>query len=287
MADSPFVVTVTAENFHQVILEGSRERPVLVDFWADWCAPCRSLMPILAKLAEEYAGAFILAKVNTDEEREIAAQFGIRSLPTVALMVNGQPVDQFMGALPEGEVRRFLEPHVQAPAQSASSQFEDILAMGDLAGAEAALEDLKANEPDNERLPILAIQLQAAKGDSDGAMAAIEALPPDLTKDPAVSALRGRLHFAAQLADSPDEASLRARLEDDDGDSEARYLLALHQIAGGDITAGLDDLLTLLKRDRAFQDDAARKAMIMVFDLPGVDPQIVASYRSKMLNTLF
>jgi putative thioredoxin len=112
MADSPYIVTLTAANFEAVVIDGSFDRPVLVDFWADWCAPCRMLMPILAKLVDEYRGRFILAKLNTEEEQALAAQFGIRSLPTVQLFKDGRPVDQFMGALPEAQVREFLDRHV-------------------------------------------------------------------------------------------------------------------------------------------------------------------------------
>ncbi len=112
MADSIYSVTVTAENFQSIILDGSFERPVLVDFWAEWCAPCRMLMPILAKLADEYRGRFLLAKVDTEDQQALAAQLGIRSLPTVMLFKSGRPVDQFMGALPESQVREFLDRHI-------------------------------------------------------------------------------------------------------------------------------------------------------------------------------
>jgi putative thioredoxin len=287
MADSPHLVAVTAQNFRQVVIEGSYERPVLVDFWADWCAPCRALMPVLAKLAEEYGGRLLVAKLNTEEEQALAAQMGIRSLPTVQLYRDGRPVDQFMGALPEAQVRAFLEPYLPRESDGLLEQIGDRLMVGDLAGAQAALDLARAKEPDNPRLYLVQVQIQAASGDTQGAEALLERVPPELAKDPEVLALRGQLRFANLAAGAPSEAELAARLVANPKDSEASFLLAARQAATGDFATALASLLALLKRDRAYGDDAARKTMILIFDLLGGEDPLVTAYRGKMLSTLY
>jgi putative thioredoxin len=287
MADSPHLVAVTAQNFRQVVIEGSYERPVLVDFWADWCAPCRALMPVLAKLAEEYRGRLLVAKLNTEEEQALAAQMGIRSLPTVQLYRDGRPVDQFMGALPEAQVRAFLEPYLPRESDSLLEQIGDRLMVGDLAGAQAALDLARAKEPDNPRFFLVQVQIQAASGDTQGAEALLERVPPELAKDPEVLALRGQLRFANLAAGAPSEAELAARLVANPKDSEASFLLAARQAATGDFATALASLLALLKRDRAYGDDAARKTMILIFDLLGGEDPLVTAYRGKMLSVLY
>ncbi|MBK1646295.1 thioredoxin [Thiocapsa imhoffii] len=286
MADSPDIVTVTAETFQSIVLDGSFERPVLVDFWADWCAPCRMLMPILAKLAEEYHGRFLLAKVNTEEQQALAAEFGIRSLPTVQLFKAGQPIDQFMGALPEGQIRDFIDRHIPRPSDRLLEQAEECLANGDIAGAERLVERIRAEDPENSRVALAEIQLMTARGELGEATHAIERLPLELANEPEVLALRGQLRFAAALTDAPSEADVTADLARDPANSLARYQLSAYQVFRGDYEAALENLLTLMRRDRAFQDDAARKGMLAIFDLLGTG-DLVARYRAKMMNALY
>jgi len=287
MAHSSFVFTATAESFYTDVLEASHERPVLVDFWADWCAPCRMLMPILAKLAEEYAGRFLLAKVNTEEERELAAQFGIRSLPTVQLFRNGQPVDQFMGALPESQVREFLDRHLPRESDKLLVRAEGLLRAGDLGGAAKLIAQARAKDPDNARIQLAEARIKAAEGDVAAARELLDRLPPDLLGDPEAAAVRAQVAFAGALADAPPEPELIARLEANPKDSDARYRLAAYRVAAGDLDGALDQLLALLKKDRAYGDDAARKAMLMIFDLLGGSGDLVGRYRAKMLSALY
>lgn len=287
MADSPNVITATALNFQTDVLEASFQRPVLIDFWADWCAPCRMLMPVLAKLAGDYGGRFLLAKVNTEEERELAAQFGIRSLPTVMLLKDGRPVDQFMGALPEGQVREFLDRHLPRESDKLLLHVDALLAAGEIDRAESFVAKAREIDPDNSRVHLADVRLRAARGDVAGAQELLDRLPLDLIDDPQVPLLRGQITFAATLAEAPPEAELAARLAADPGDSAARYGLAAYRVARGDHAGALDELFALLKKDRSWNDDAARKGMVMIFDMLGGQGDLVSRYRAKMLNALY
>ncbi|MBK1706288.1 thioredoxin [Halochromatium glycolicum] len=287
MTDSPHIATVTAADFESVVIQGSFERPVLVDFWADWCAPCRQLMPILSRLADEFKGQLLLAKVDTEAEQALAAQAGIRSLPTVQLYKDGQPIDQFMGALPEGQIREFLARHISRASDRLLDQARDAMAGGDLSGAAALIERAEREDPDNNRLFVAQVQLKAAEGDADGALAMLERTPLDLADDPELAALRGRLAFSAAAAEAPPTEALTAILAEDPNNSEARYQLAARQVLADDLESALENLLTLLRRDRQYGDDAARKGMLAIFDLLGGSGELVTRYRAKMLSSLY
>ncbi|MCF7977458.1 MAG: thioredoxin [Chromatiaceae bacterium] len=287
MTDSAHIAAVTATDFEQIVIQGSFERPVLVDFWADWCAPCRQMMPILSRLAEEFKGQFFLAKVDTEAEQALAAQFGIRSLPTVQLSKNGQAVDQFMGALPEGQIREFLSRHISRASDQLLDQARQAMADGDLNAASALIERAKQDDPDNSRVFIAQVQLKAVEGDAAGALELLEHTPLDLAADPELAAIRGRLAFSAAVADAPAAEALQTTLKANPGDNDARYQLAAHQVLAGDNEAALENLLTLLKRDRQYGDDAARKGMVAIFDLLGGSGELVSRYRAKMLSSLY
>lgn len=286
MADSPYIVNITAQNFAQVVLETSREKPVLVDFWADWCSPCRILMPVLAKLADEYQGAFLLAKVDTEQERELAAQFGIRSLPTVQLFRDGQPVDQFMGAIPESEIRRFLEPHLPQPSDDLLEQAQQLLRQGDGDGAERLVEQALAEDPDNPRTQLAYARVSAAVGRFEQAEQALERLPAEQQGEPETKALRAQILFDRTVEQAPPESELRQRLTSGKGNSETLYQLAAQRVMEGDYPTALELLLQLMQKDRAFGDDAARKGLLAVFDILGGSGELVNRYRNRMFNLL-
>lgn len=287
MADSPYVTTVTQDNFQQVVIEGSRERAVLVDFWADWCAPCRALAPILDTLANEYGGKLIIAKVNTEEEQAVAAQFGIRSLPTVQLFKDGQPIDQFMGALPEAQIREFLDRHLPGESDQILARAQGFLSAGDLDGASKLVAQAKEEQPENTRVRLMEAGIAAASGNHQNAKAILDDLPLEMANDPEVTGLRGQLLFAGLLANSPPEADLASRVEGDPKDSDARYRLAAHLVARGGYEAALEQLLELMKQDRAYEDDAGRKGMVMIFSMLGNEGELVTRFRAKMMNTLY
>ena len=285
MADSPFIIDVTRDNYAQV-MEDSYKVPVLLDFWASWCQPCHALMPILAKLADEYDGKFLLGKLNTEEEQEIAAQFGIRSIPTVKLFRDGQPVDEFMGALPEVAVREFLDRHVPRESDMQVEKARQHLLTGDAEGAIALLNEAREADPDNPRITLALAQAQAAAGDSAAAAATLDSLPADQQERPEVAALRSLLSFASEVADAPATAELEAKHTADPDDLDALYLLGMRKVVEQDYDAAMELLLQLMQKDRSYKDDAGREGLVKVFELLGDDPR-VGQYRRRMASLLY
>ncbi len=284
MADSPFIIDVTQENYQQV-MEASSGVPVLLDFWASWCQPCQVLMPILARLAEEYQGKFLLGKLNTEEQQEIAAQFGIRSIPTVKLFRDGQPVDEFMGALPEQAVREFLDRHVARESDAQVALARERLLAGSANDAIALLNEARQADPDNPRVALTLAEAQAAMGDVVAAEATLDSLPANEQDKPEVATLRSHLYFEGQVAGAPAATELEARLAADPGDTQALYQLALRKVIEQDYETAMELLLQLMQKDRSFGDDAGRRVLLKVFELLGDDPR-VGGYRRRMAGLL-
>ncbi len=285
MADSPFIFDIDQGNYEQIVLQGSRQVPVLVDFWATWCQPCQVLMPLLAQLVDEYNGRFILAKINTEEQQAIAAQFNIRSIPTVKLFKDGQPVDEFMGALPEQQIREFLDKHLPRASDSVITQAEQKLLEGDAAAAVALLEQARSSDPDNPRIVVSMAQAHAVGGDTASAERLLDDLPEAEQNQPEIKQLRAQMFFDGIAGAGPQPDQLTARLAADPGDSEARYTLAATQVMHGDIQGAMENLLLIMQKDRGFADDGASKALLRLFDMLGEDPA-VTRYRARMFNLL-
>jgi putative thioredoxin len=263
-------------SFNAQVLDGSRERLVMVDFWAAWCGPCRTLTPILTRVVDELDGQVLLAKIDVDREPALASRYGIRSLPTVMLFRDGAPIDQFMGALPEGEVKRFLAPHVGPRQPDVLAEADALAGSGDLSGAIDRLTQALAADPAQTRLlgPLADYETQA--GELASAAARLEQVPiADLDARCELARSRLRLHQEAEAARTLEPTGVAAAYRD-----------ALSAFTAGRVEAAIDGLLAVVAEDRTFRDDAARKALLDVFTLLGdSDPRVKAS-RSRLSSVL-
>jgi putative thioredoxin len=286
-AHTPHVFDATTATFEAEVLQKSLQTPVLVDFWAQWCGPCKTLGPILEKLAAEYHGAFELAKVDTEAEPQIAAAFQIRSIPTVFLVKDGQIVDGFQGALPEGQVREFLAHHGVAPAEAAAEQApleQPAPPVDPHADVMRLRKEIEA-EPDKVELMLdLALALLQT-GAAAEAGQLLDALPANLSTDDRAIRARARLGFAALLKDAPPPQVLEAAIASNPDDLKARHLLGVHHIVAGDAEAGFEQLLEMLRRNRDFEDSLPKKALIDAFRVVE-DEDMVGRYRRKMSSLL-
>ena len=290
MSDSPYIFDISgAASFEQLVIENSFHKPVLVDFWAEWCAPCKALMPMLAKITEEYAGELLLAKINCDIEQDIVMRFGIRSLPTVALFKNGQPVDGFAGAQPEAAIREMLKPHVAEPAPAAADPMEAahaLFAEGRFADTEALLKQVLAEDNENAAALILYARCLAERGELGEAETVLNAVKGDEHKQ-ALAGAKAQLTFLRQAVDLPDAATLKSRLAQNAEDDEALYQLAMQQLARQQYEAALDGLLKLFVRNRSYSDGLPHKTLLQVFDLLGGDHPLVTTYRRKLYQAIY
>ena len=277
------VFDATAETFQQDVLEKSLTTPVLLDFWAEWCGPCKQLGPLLEKLAADYHGAFVLAKVDVDAQQQLAGYFQIRSVPTVILVKDGQLVDGFPGALPEGQLRQFLAQHGIEPAQPAEPE---AVAPPTPAEEIAHLRTSIAAKPDDDALKLdLALAL-ARNGETDEAKRLIDALPANLGTDDRARNAGVLIANAASLRNAPDRAELERHIATNPDDLAARHLLGLRLMGDGDAEAALEQFLDMLARNRDFDGGLPRRALIEAFNILA-DAELVSRYRRKMAALLF
>lgn len=282
---SPHVVDVPPGAFATAVLDESRRRPVVVDFWAPWCGPCRTLGPILERAAVAAGGAFLLAKVNVDEDPEVAARYGIQGIPAVKAYEGGEVIDEFVGALPEARVRAWLDGLVPGPADEALAEGLRLAASGDRAKARAALERALSLEPTLVEATLALGELEQADGRADAARTLLERLPEGLPAPLAARAAALRVKLSAPAVDP---AELRRRAEAAPDDPAPRLALARALAAGGDVRAALEELLALVRRHRRDPPgDEARRAMLELFELVGARSELADEYRTKLSRELF
>jgi putative thioredoxin len=286
MADSPYVFDVTQADYQQAVVENSRRVPVLVDFWADWCGPCKMQLPVLLKLAEEYQGKFLLAKIDTDRERALANLHNIRSIPTMKLFRDGEVVEEILGAQTESTLRMLLDKHVPRASDNLRERALALAAAGD---TDAALDILRAaatDDPDNPRAQMDYLRTALEAGRMDEAGRALENMPRDIRESAEIRRLAALLGFAQRIAGAPDRAALEGRIAQNADDVEARDLLAARLALGGDAEGALDQYLEILRRDRRYGDDAGRKGLLAMFELLGNQGPLVSRYRAQMFTAL-
>lgn len=278
------IVNMTLENFQQVVLQDSQDKFILVDFWADWCEPCKDLMPVLEKLAGEYADNLILAKVNCDEQQEIAAQFGVRSLPTVMLVRNGQPVDGFAGAQPEAQVREMLEKHLPKPEDGLFEQATQLIDSGDYQQAFTFVK--QAHDLNSERIDIrLALaDCNVEMGNLAQAKTLVETIVM-ADQDTYYQSIVGKIQLAEQAAESPEIKALQAKLEVNPQDMQLKVDLAVQLHQANQPGDALELLFSVLKTDLNF-GEAKKVTLDMINALPDGEP-LKSQYRRKIYSLLY
>ncbi len=292
---SPYIKDSSLATFAADVLEMSREVPVIVDFWAPWCGPCKQLGPALEKAVNDAKGAVRLVKINIDENQEIARQLRIQSIPTVYAFRNGQPVDGFMGAIPESQVRAFVQTLGGAGASAGADQAAEILAAadeaaaaGDISTAAQAYGHLLQEEPGHPKAVAGLARCYLRSGDLERAKATLQLVRPDGAGDEALRSVEAELKLKeqSQKAAGGLEAA-RAKAQANPDDLQARYDLALAIDASGDRDAAIEELLALVKRDRKWNDEAARKHLLTLFDAMGPTDQRTIEARRKLSSILF
>ena len=275
---------ITAANFEHEVLEASKTLPVIVDFWAPWCAPCRALTPILEKLAAEYGGRFKLTKVNSDESQELAAAFGVRSIPDVMAFRDGKPVAHFLGALPEGQVRAFIDGLLPSPSELERLRAQELREARDVANAVAALRKAIHLDARNDpaRLDLAEILIETGQLAEAGRLLA--EVRPDMALDARVATLKQAIGFAGSAGSEPD---LAAKVAANPADLEARLSLAGAYAGRRAWREALDQLLEIVRRDKSWRDGEARKQVLAIFSLAVDAPELVAEYRRKLSSALY
>jgi putative thioredoxin len=284
-AVSEWIIDVNEQTFQSAVIERSREVPVVVDFWATWCGPCRSLGPILENLAQEYGGRFILARLNVDENQRLSAQYNIQGIPAVKGFRDGQVAAEFVGALPKPSVRQFVDRLLPNELDLKVAGARALLAAGKPAEAEAGLRTILAENADQPAALLGLAQALVAQDRMTEALALLERVPPATPEGAEAARLRMAWRLRAAAAGAS-EVELNARIAEAPGDLVARYKLGCLLAGAERYQEALDQFLEVVRRDRAAQRNQAREAMVYLFDVLGEDP-LARSYRNRLASVLF
>jgi len=284
----------TTQTFMKDVIEESKKRPVLVDFWAEWCGPCKALTPVLEKAVRAAGGAVKLVKMNIDQHPQIAGQLGIQSIPAVFAFDKGQPVDGFVGALPEGQVTAFIERLTGKtnPSTELLNEAEAKLAANDFDEATSLFAEVLTEDPANARALAGLVRCHIASGDLEQAKETFAMIPPEASKDktavPAITAAKAALELAEQAGKVSGEAGdLEAKVNADPNDHQSRLDLAIALSAKGDKANAADHLLAIIKKDRKWNDEAARKQLLQFFEAWGPMDEATVDARKKLSTILF
>lgn len=285
---NPYSIDAGSADFQEKVLDASHRTLVLVDFWAEWCAPCRALKPILERLAVDYGGRILLAKVDSDRNPDLAARYGVRGIPCVKAFAGGEAVDEFTGALPEAQVRSFIDALLPSPAEPLRDAARAARANGDHEVACSLLADAARLDPDNPEVQLDLAELQLDAKRVAEAQAILDACPVEPGSHPRMAALQARLKLAAAGGDQ-DPSALEARIAADPGDLDARLRLAGALALTKDYESAFGQLLEIVRRDRKWNDEAARQTMLDLFTLLGGDARhddLVRDFRVRLARTL-
>ena len=288
--DAELIKNTTTKDFMRDVIEASREVPVLVDFWAPWCGPCRQLTPILEKAVRAAKGAIRLVKLNIDEHPQIPGQMAVQSIPAVFAFQDGRPVDGFMGALPESRVNAFIARLIGDTSGDAAANLEAAeaaLAAGDLNTAAQTFGEILQGEPENAQALAGLAKCYIKTGDLARAEQTLALVPPAKAESAPVASARAALELQRKAPSTGDIGTLRAKLAADPKDAQARFDLALALNAKGDRGAALEELLTLIAKNRAWNDDAARKQLLQLFDAWGANDPATVAGRQRLSSLLF
>jgi putative thioredoxin len=292
MTADALVTDTTTQTFVKDVIEASKQQPVLVDFWAPWCGPCKQLTPILEKVVRAAKGKVKLVKMNIDEHPAIPGQMGIQSIPAVIAFSNGQPVDGFMGALPESQVSDFIKRLVKEPIEADDSTealktAEEVLAHGDAATAASIFAEIAAAEPENIAALTGMVRAYVRAGEIEQAKQTLALIPQAKQNDPAVATARAALELAEQAKAVGPIGDLEQKVAANPADHQARFDLAVALNAKGRREEAVEHLLTIVRRDRKWNDDAARKQLVQFFDAWGFADPAAVEGRKKLSSILF
>lgn len=288
MSNSPFIVNIQdSEHFDLQVIEGSKQQAVLVDFWADWCQPCKTLIPILTQLSEEYQGAFILAKVNADEQQEIVTAAGVRSLPTVKLFIDGTAVDEFTGAKSETELRTFLAAHIKSKTDNEIDKALALSETGEHDQAITTLKSLNQADPSNTQIYLAIAEVYLHAEDFDNCEAVLKALPANIQTSDEVKKISDELNLAKATSGAPSVEEILSQLESDPKNHTLRVQLANQYMVAKQYEQALESLMFILSQDINFQEGEAKAAMLKIFEILGDQDPLSRKYRNKLATLLY